>query len=244
MDLDLSELVDESPVVQKKRIRRPTRVPPTGEGRMMNLFKQMYEEQEKKGTIDLKLDGMSDEGKRSLSKAMSYLSLKESDLEEDEMKVMREMNQLLSSNPKYKNLSPEELIDALNLTEEDKDAVQKGLKQMLNSAEEELSKVDMREMFPDLESSYDDLLSSIYSAVKSDPTLHQDLRSWMNSVKAKLGDDMKGMEGLSDEEFAEIALPPERLRKAMHQYTATSNRLGDLNLTAQSVKELFRMQSK
>ena len=69
---------------------------------------------------------------------MSYLSLNEEDMEDEEVKVMREMNRLLSSNPKYKNLSPEELVEALDLKPEDKELVQQGLQQMLTSAEAEL----------------------------------------------------------------------------------------------------------
>ena len=227
-----------------RRMKHPSRFPQTKQVDVTQLFKDMYEDQEKKGSVDLNISKMSEEGKKSLAKAMSYLSLNEEDMEEEEVKVMREMNRLLSSNPKYKNLSPEELIEALELKPEDKELVQQGLQQMLTSAEAELDKVDINDIFPDLKDSYNDLMINLRRAITEDPSLQIELESWLSDVKEKLGEDVKGMEALSDEEFAEIALPPERLRNALQKYTTTTNRLGDLNWNANSTKEFFRMQSK
>ena len=228
----------------RRRLKHPSRFPHTKNVDVTKLFKEMYEDQERKGSVDLNISKMSKEGKQSLAKAMSYLSLNEEDMEDEEVKVMREMNRLLSSNPKYKNLSPEELVEALDLKPEDKELVQQGLQQMLTSAEAELDKVDIDELFPDLKDSYNDLVMNLRRAITDDPSLQTELESWLSGVKEKLGEDVKGMEALSDEEFAEIALPPERLRNALQKYTTTTNRLGDLNWNANSTKEFFRMQSK
>lgn len=227
-----------------RRLKHPSRFPQTNKVDVTQLFKEMYEDQERKGSVDLNISKMSEEGKKSLSKAMSYLSLNEEDMDEEELKVMKEMNRLLSSNPKYKNLSPEELIEAIGLKPEDKELVQQGLHQMLSSAESELDKVDINELFPDLKDSYNDFVMSLHKAITDDPSLQTELDSWLSDVKEKVGEDVKGMEALSDEEFAEIALPPERLRNALQKYSPAANRLGDLNWNANSTKELFRMSSK
>ena len=233
----------EETTVKKHEIslKHPSRFPQTTKVDITQLFKEMYEDQEKKGSVDLNLSKMSEKGRKSLANVMSYLSLNEEDMDEEEVKVMKEMNRLLSSNPKYKNLSPEELIEALDLKPEDTELVQQGLQQMLTSAEAELEKVDINEIFPDLKDSYNDLILNLRKVITEDPSLQTELESWLSNVKEKLGEDVKGMEALSDEEFAEIALPPERLRNALQKHASPTNRLGDINWNANSTKEFFRM---
>ena len=92
--------------------------------------------------------------------------------------------------------------------------------------------VDLQSLLPDAEESLGDFMSAIDKAVSADPSLSKEVDEWMRRVQSQLGKDLKGMESLSDEEFAKIALPPLRLRNAMKSFLPDKNRMGDLNLNA------------
>ena len=132
--------------------------------------------------------------------------------------------------PNFKNMSPDDVLDMLQLKKEDRKQVDDALQSILSKAEKDLSQVDLTEIFPGIQDSVTSLVSALQNAVKADPSLQTELDEWMKSARSKVGEDLKGMESLSDEEFSTIALPPERLRNAMIPFMKPPSRLEDVNL--------------
>ena len=60
-------------------------------------------------------------------------------------------------------------------------------------------------------------MKSIQAVIARDPSLQKDVDEWMKQVRGRVGDDMRLMEALSDEEFVAIATPPPRLRSALKE---------------------------
>ena len=208
---------------------------PSSENNQKNMYMQTpfhntHPDEEGKGFIDFKMDDLSDRGKEVLSKVIQDLSIDESDLSEDESKFIKDLHGVLSMHPNFKNMSPEDVLDVLHLKKEDRKQVDDTLQAVLSKAEKDLSQVNLAEIFPGIPDSVSSLVSAIQNAIKSDPSLQADLDAWMQSAKSKIGEDLKGMESLSDEEFSSIALPPERLRNAMLPFMKTPSRLEDINL--------------
>ena len=123
-------------------------------------------------------------------------------------------------------------MDYLHLGAEDKKVVQEDIQKSIDKVEHDLEAVDLQSLLPDAEESLGDFMSAIDKAVSADPSLSKEVDEWMRRAQSHLGNDLKGMESLSDEEFAKIALPPLRLRNAMKSFLPDKNRMGDLNLNA------------
>lgn len=169
-----------------------------------------------RGNITLDFDHLDPKARASLLKAYSILSEEEIESEEEE-KDIKEFEGILRRHPNYENMSPEQLMDVLDLKPETKRALQAELDEMVNQAEASLAEIDIRSLFPDSESSASELMKSIQAVIARDPSLQKDVDEWMKQVRGRVGDDMRLMEALSDEEFVAIATPPPRLRSALKE---------------------------
>lgn len=169
-----------------------------------------------RGNITLDFDHLDPKARASLLKAYSILSEEEIESEEEE-KDIKEFEDILRRHPNYENMSPEQLMDVLDLKPETKRALQAELDEMVNQAEASLAEIDIRSLFPDSESSASELMKSIQAVIARDPSLQKEVDEWMKQVRGRVGDDMRLMEALSDEEFVTIATPPPRLRSALKE---------------------------
>ena len=230
--LDLSEIPDEEtiPLHTKRESGRPSRDRNPSNMYMQTPFHHTHSEDAGKGFIDFKMDELSDRGREALSKVIQDLRIDESELDENDSKMIKDLYGVLSMHPNFKNMSPDDVLDMLQLKKEDRKQVDDALQSILSKAEKDLSQVDLTEIFPGIQDSVTSLVSALQNAVKADPSLQTELDEWMKSARSKVGEDLKGMESLSDEEFSTIALPPERLRNAMIPFMKPPSRLEDVNL--------------
>ena len=106
-------------------------------------------EEEDRGEVRLSYDNLSKEKQQKLAKVFSDLSIKESDLDEDEKKVIHELHDLVSKHPDYHKMSPDEFFDLLKLKQEDKDALHEEIKAMTAQAERDLQDVNIVDIVPE-----------------------------------------------------------------------------------------------
>lgn len=181
-----------------------------------------------RGNITLDFDHLDPKSRAALSRAYSILSEEEAASEEEE-KDLKEFEDILRRHPNYENLSPEQLMDILSLKPETKRALKAELDEMVNQAEASLAEIDIRSLFPDSESSASELMQGIQAALARDPSLQKDVDEWMKQVRGRVGEDMRLMETLSDEEFVAIATPPPRLREALKEVMSSPLPMLDSN---------------
>lgn len=224
--------IDTIEIQPHRRLVRPTQMPVTGISAKERLIKELYEDSVRKGEFTLDFDSLDENEKLHMQNVISKLTVRKEDLDEDERRFFDEFEKKLSANPNYESMSPDDLLDSLGLTKEDKDSLKKELKSMVSSAEEEMKHISLQHLFPSASSSIEDFNKGLQKAVAEDPSIKEEVSSWLQSVQSKLGNDIYKLEKLSDEEFASIALPPENLRKVLKKYMPTSDRLGDINFDA------------
>ena len=164
----------------------------------------------------MNFDHLDPKARASLIKAYSILSEEEVTSEEEE-KDIREFEDILRRHPNYENMSPDQLMDILDLKPDTKRALQAELEEMVKKAEASLAEIDIRSLFPESESSASELMKGIQAVLTRDPSLQKDVDAWMMQVRGRVGEDMRLMETLSDEEFVSIATPPPRLREALRE---------------------------
>lgn len=234
---DLDEEVVHPP--PQKRLDCPSSSSRPIDINMQELFKDEQPEETERGRIDFKIDNLSEKGKKAFAKVIDDLSVREDELDEEESEVIKDLYNRLSAHPNFKDMSPEEVLDVLQLNKEDRKQVDDALQSMISKAEKDLEQVNLMDIFPGIKDSLTTFTSAIQKAVQMDPSLQNDLEDWIKSAKSKVGEDLKGMESLSDEEFSSIALPPERLRNAMKQFMKTPSRLEDVNLDVTNPRDLF-----
>lgn len=203
----------------------------------------LYHDTVKKGERVVDVSKMDPKAANILSKALTDFGMNDKPKNGFEEMMMKEFDSFLDGHPETNEMSPEELMDYLHLSAEDKKVVQEDIQKSIDKVEHDLEAVDLQSLLPDAEESLGDFMSAIDKAVSADPSLSKEVDEWMRRAQSHLGNDLKGMESLSDEEFAKIALPPLRLRNAMKSFLPDKNRMGDLNLNAtDDSRDLFMLK--
>lgn len=198
------------------------------------VINELYNDTIRKGERIVDVSKMDPKAGSVVTKALSDFGMTERPKNGFEEMFMKEFNSFLDTHPETNEMSPEELMDFMQLNAEDKKFVQEDIQKSIDKVEQELETVDLQSLLPGAEESIGDFMSAIDKAVSADPSLSKDVDEWMKGVQSKLGNDMKGMESLSDEEFTKIVLPPLRIRNAMKPFLPEKNRMGDVNLNAEN----------
>lgn len=201
-------------------------------------------EEEDRGEVRLSYDNLSKDNQKKLAKVFSDLSIQDSDLDEDEKKVIHELHDLVSKHPDYRKMSPDEFFDLLKLKQEDRDALHEEIRAMTAQAERDLQDVNIMDIVPDAKETLLQTLQGFAKAFEEDPSLREDFDAWMQKVKGKVGDDFKGMESLSDAEFASLAVPPERLQAVIRESIPLLGSLSEKNSEDVDPRDLFLSKPK
>lgn len=201
-------------------------------------------EEEDRGEVRLSYDNLSKENQKKLAKVFSDLSIQDSDLDEDEKKVIHELHDLVSKHPDYRKMSPDEFFDLLKLKQEDRDALHEEIRAMTAQAERDLQDVNIMDIVPDAKETLLQTLQGFGKAFEENPSLRKDFDAWMQKVKGKVGDDFKGMESLSDAEFASLAVPPERLQAVIRESIPSLGSLSGKNSEDIDPRDLFLSKPK
>lgn len=228
---------------QNSRRKHPSRYP-QGDFDIQKLLGNIVNEEEDRGEVRLSYDNLSKEKQQKLAKVFSDLSIKESDLDEDEKKVIHELHDLVSKHPDYHKMSPDEFFDLLKLKQEDKDALHEEIKAMTAQAERDLQDVNIVDIVPEAKDTLAQTLQGLGKAFEEDPSLRQDFDQWIQNVKAKVGDDFKGMESLSDAEFVSLAIPPERLQTVIQTSIPSLGFLSGKNADDVDPRDIFLLRPK
>lgn len=223
---------DELPLRSHHHQSKPTMKPVAGISSKKRLLEELYKESTDKGSVSLDLNSLNESERRHVQNIFSELVVRKEDLSEEEVAFFTEFEKMLSQNPNYESMSPDDLINSLGLNDNDKEYINQEIKSSLTRAEEELKSVDLNHLLPDAQSSISDFMKGIQHAVEENPSLGGEVSEWLDSVRSKLGNNTSMLEQLSDEDFARIALPPEHLRQALKLYMPQSTRLGDINYDA------------
>lgn len=191
------------------------------------------------------MNSFNKEDRKHIQNVLDNLVVKKEDLSKDELSFFKEMDEIMAKNPNFKNLSPNDLIDAFGLEESDKKEIHRQLDEMVSNAEKEMKQVNLTHILPGVEESVNDILLGIKNGIAANPAMKGEVEEWMKSVRAKVGDNVEKMETLSDEEFARDILPPAHLRQELKNYMPQSNRISDINLDAsQDPRDAFVIKKK
>ena len=207
------------------------------------LISDLYKDTMKKGEQTIDLSHLDPKAREAVSKALYEFGVDKTPESKFEEMMMKEFDSFLSQHPETDQMTPSELMDFLQLKPEDKKVVEEDIEQTIAKVEEDLEGVNLQSVLPDAKDSVSDFVSAMEKAVSADPSLATEVDAWLSKARSKMGTDLESMETLSDEEFAQFALPPLRLRNAMKPFMTEKKRLGDMNLEASSdPRDLFVMK--
>ena len=207
------------------------------------LISDLYKDTMKKGEQTIDLSHLDPKAREAVSKALYEFGVDKTPESKFEEMMMKEFDSFLNQHPETDQMTPSELMDFLQLKPEDKKVVEEDIEQTIAKVEKGLEGVNLQSVLPDAKDSVSDFVSAMEKAVSADPSLATEVDAWLSKARSKMGTDLQSMETLSDEEFAQFALPPLRLRNAMKPFMTEKKRLGDMNLEASSdPRDLFVMK--
>ena len=209
------EPVDIPQSIRRQKPRHPSLNPQTAPSFDSSDVDEIFGNHDKRGNITVDFSRFDPKTRSALSKAYSILSA--DDNTEEEQQDIDDILDVLQYHPNYDSMSPEQLLNVLDLKPETRKAVDMELKRMVEEAEECLKDVDIQNILPESQVAEAEFVKGMNTVLAKDPSLKSDVSEWIQKMKERAGDDLSRMETLSDEEFASLATPPPRLRAALKE---------------------------
>ena len=153
-----------------------------------------------------------------------------SEMNEKEAAKLQELDKILTENPDLKNMTVEDLIGMLNLSEEDKNKLNEQVQEILHSTDLNSQSDLLNKQFPGIDPAMDDMMRNIQMEFAKTPGLQEEFTTWINGVQAQLGNDLEKINTMSEEEVNKISLPPPRLRAVLDKYIPDTDKYNTLNL--------------
>lgn len=147
-----------------------------------------------------------------------------------EAEKLKELDRILSESPELKNLTMDEIIGMLNLSEDDKNQLKSQVDEVMRSGNIDLKNDDLSKQFPNFEPAMNGIMKDMEAEFDKTPGLRDEFMEWINSVQQKLGPNFENMEKMSEEEINSISLPPPRLRAVMDKFIPDMDKFNNLNL--------------
>ena len=153
-----------------------------------------------------------------------------SEMNEKEAAKLQELDKILTENPDLKNMTVEDLIGMLNLSEEDKNKLNEQVQEILHSTDLNSQSDLLNKQFPGIDPAMDEMMRNIQMEFAKTPGLQEEFTTWINGVQAQLGNDLEKINTMSEEEVNKISLPPPRLRAVLDKYIPDTDKYNTLNL--------------
>mgnify|MGYP003262719013 CR=1 FL=1 len=201
--------------VHREKLQHSSLYPQTAPSFDNSDADEISEDHDERGNITFDFSRFDSKTRSALSKAYSILSCDKTT--EEEQKDINDILDVLQLHPNFEHMSPDQLLDVMDLKPETREAVNTELKRMVEEAEECLKDVSIQNILPESQVAEAEFVKGMNTVLAKDPSLKSDANEWIQNMKARVGDDLSRMETLSDEEFAALATPPPRLRAALKE---------------------------
>ena len=168
--------------------------------------------------------------KATIEELLKDIDMTSDKLTENETKKLEELDKILLENPDLKNMSMDDLIGMLNLSEDDKKQLQKQVNDIMTSGNIDLKNQDLSKAFPAMDSEMQGIMDKMEAEFASTPGLREEFQSWMSGIQEKLGPNLEKIESMTEEEVNKLSLPPPRLRAVMDRLIPDTDKFNTLNL--------------
>lgn len=158
------------------------------------------------------------------------IDMTSSELSTTEAKKLQELDKLLSESPELKNMSMDEIIGMLNLSEDDKKQLSSQVNDILKSGDLDMKDAELRKKFPAMDPSIERIMNDLEKEFQSAPGVREEFQNWIASTQQKLGVNLEKMEHMTSEEIDSLALPPPRVKEILDRIIPDTDKFNALNL--------------
>lgn len=153
-----------------------------------------------------------------------------SELSTTEAKKLQELDKILSESPDLKNLSMDEIIGMLNISEEDKKQLASQVNDILKSGDLDMKDAELRKKFPAMDPTIENIMNDLEKEFANAPGVREEFQNWIASTQQKLGINLEKMENMTTEEIDSLALPPPRVKEILDRIIPDTDKFNSLNL--------------
>ena len=153
-----------------------------------------------------------------------------SELSTTEAKKLQELDKILSESPDLKNLSMDEIIGMLNISEEDKKQLASQVNDILKSGDLNMKDAELRKKFPAMDPTIENIMNDLEKEFANAPGVREEFQNWIASTQQKLGMNLEKMENMTTEEIDSLALPPPRVKEILDRIIPDTDKFNSLNL--------------
>ena len=153
-----------------------------------------------------------------------------SELSTTEAKKLQELDKILSESPNLKNLSMDEIIGMLNISEDDKKQLASQVNDILKSGDLDMKDAELRKKFPAMDPTIENIMNDLEKEFANAPGVREEFQNWIASTQQKLGMNLEKMENMTTEEIDSLALPPPRVKEILDRIIPDTDKFNSLNL--------------
>lgn len=158
------------------------------------------------------------------------IDMTSSELSTTEAKKLQELDKILSESPDLKNLSMDEIIGMLNISEEDKKQLASQVNDILKSGDLDMKDAELRKKFPAMDPTIENIMNDLEKEFANAPGVREEFQNWIASTQQKLGMNLEKMENMTTEEIDSLALPPPRVKEILDRIIPDTDKFNSLNL--------------
>lgn len=149
---------------------------------------------------------------------------------EKEADKLKELDKIFTENPELRDMTVEDLIGMLNLSEEDKSNLNTQVHDILGSGDLGTQNENLNKHFPQLDPAMDEMMKNIQKEFEQEPGLQEEFTKWIQGVQEHLGPDLDKINTMSEDEVNQISLPPPRLRAVLDKYIPDTDKYNTLDV--------------
>lgn len=153
--------------------------------------------------------------KQTVAELLKEIDLTSDIVSEEETKKLKELDHILSESPELKNMSMDEIIGMLNISEDDKKSLTEQVNQIISNEKLPMSEEDIQKEFPGIEKESVEVIKALDDEISKNPDFRRDFFAWTQQVQQSLGPNMEKLKTLGEDELARIATPPDDLRAVL-----------------------------
>ena len=142
--------------------------------------------------------------KQTVADILKDIDMTSSELSTTEAKKLQELDKILSESPDLKNLSMDEIIGMLNISEEDKKQLASQVNDILKSGDLDMKDAELRKKFPAMDPTIENIMNDLEKEFANAPGVREEFQNWIASTQQKLGMNLEKMENMTTEEIARL----------------------------------------
>ena len=125
--------------------------------------------------------------KEKVEEMLKSIDITSPELSTTEAKKLEELDKLLNESPELKNLSMDEIIGMLNISEDDKKQLASQVDDILKSGDLNMKDKDIREKFPAMDPTIEAMMSNLEKEFDKVPGVREEFQNWINATQQQLG---------------------------------------------------------